>query len=186
MEAAADRSRRVFDLAEARTFLARTPAILDAWLRGLPEPWVHAHEGGESWSPFDVVGHLIHGEERDWIPRLERILEHGTAVPLDKFDRFAQFHESEGKSLGELLDEFAGRRAASLRALEAMKIQESDLPRRGLHQVLGEVSVRQLLATWVAHDHDHIVQIARVLANQYAEEVGPWRQFLRVISGQPG
>lgn len=166
--------------------LERTPAVLDAWLRELPGGWSRAHEGGESWSPYDVVGHLIHGEKTDWIPRLTRILEHGTGVPLDRFDRFAQFHDSEGKSLEELLDEFARLRAVSLRALDAQTLDESRLERRGLHPILGEVTVRQLLATWVAHDHDHIVQIARVLANQYADEVGPWRQFLRVISGQPG
>ncbi len=186
MDSAADRCRREFSLQEARVLLERTPAVLDAWLRGLPRSWSQAHEGGESWSPFDVVGHLIHGEERDWIPRLTRILEHGTAVPLDRFDRFAQFHDSAGKSLEELLDEFARLRSVSLRALDASALDESALERRGMHPILGEVTVRQLLATWVAHDHDHIVQVARVLANQYADAVGPWRQFLRVISGQPG
>jgi hypothetical protein len=186
MDFAADRTRREFSLPEARRLLERTPAVLDAWLRGLPGSWTGANEGGESWSPFDVVGHLIHGEERDWIPRLHRILEHGTEVALDRFDRFAQFHDSEGKTLEELLDEFARLRVESLRALDAAALDDSALDRRGMHPILGEVSVRQLLATWVAHDHDHIVQIARVLANQYADEVGPWRQFLRVISGQPG
>ncbi|MEO7794160.1 MAG: DinB family protein [Thermoanaerobaculia bacterium] len=186
MAGSGDRTRRAFELAEARALLSRTPAVLDAWLRGLPAGWDSAHEGGESWSPYDVVGHLIHGELRDWLPRLTRILEHGTAVPLDRFDRFAQFRDSPGKTLEELLEEFAGLRGASLRALDGLALQPGDLDRRGLHPILGEVTVRQLLATWVAHDHDHIVQIARVLANQYADEVGPWRQFLRVISGQPG
>lgn len=186
MNAPSDRSRRAYSLIEARALLARTPAVLDAWLRGLPDAWALANEGGDSWSPFDVVGHLIHGERTDWIPRLTRIFEHGTAVPFDKFDRFAQFQDSAGKSLDELLDEFARRRAASLRALDAFVLNEAALGRRGRHQVLGEVTARQLLATWVAHDNDHLIQIARVLANQYAEEVGPWRRFLRVISGQQG
>ena len=186
MNDAADRSRREFSLREARPLLERTPAILDAWLRGLPENWVRANEGGESWSPYDVVGHLIHGEKTDWIPRLARLLEHGTAVPFDKFDRFAQFEDSAGKSMDELLDEFARLRFESLRQLDERRLDEAALERRGRHQVLGEVTARQLLATWVAHDHDHIVQIARVIANQYADEVGPWRQFLRVVSGQPG
>jgi hypothetical protein len=186
METATDRSRRTFDLAEARNFLARTPAILDVWLRAMPEAWAHANEGGDSWSAFDVVGHLIHGERTDWIPRLARIFEHGTAVPFDKFDRFAQFEDSQGKSLDELLEEFARLRAASLSSLDGFDLEGAALDRRGRHQILGEVTARQLLATWVAHDHDHLIQIARVLANQYADEVGPWRQFLRVISGQPG
>lgn len=181
-----DRCRREFALSEARILLARTPSVLDAWLRGLPEGWARAHEGGESWSPYDVVGHLIHGELTDWLPRLSRILERGTELPFDRFDRFAQLRDSEGKSLEELLDEFARLRIGSLQALDEMALDDAALDRRGTHPVLGEVTVRQLLATWVAHDHDHIVQIARVLANQYADEVGPWRRFLRVISGQPG
>jgi hypothetical protein len=175
-----------FSLAQARAQLARTPAILDAWLRDLPETWVRANEGGESWSPFDVVGHYIHGEKADWIPRLTRILEHGTAVPFDKFDRFAQIRDSEGKSIPALLDEFAERRAASLAALDAFALTDADLDRRGLHPELGEVTVRNLLACWVAHDLDHLMQVARVLAHRHREEVGPWRRYLRVISGQPG
>jgi hypothetical protein len=170
----------------ARALLARTPALLDAWLRDLPDEWLRNNEGGESWSPFDVLGHFIHGEKTDWIPRLSRILEHGTALQFDKFDRFAQFRDSAGLTMGELLDEFARRRAESLRALDAFALDEAALDRRGLHPELGEVTVRQLLATWVAHDLDHLMQIARVLAHQYAGEVGPWRAYLRIISGQPG
>ena len=175
-----------FSLAGARPLLERTPAVLDAWLRGLPEPWLRSNEGGESWSPFDVVGHFIHGELTDWIPRLARLLEHGTAVPFDKFDRFAQFEASKGKGIGELLDDFARLRAESLRTLDAFGLDESALDRRGMHPELGEVTVRHLLATWVAHDQDHLMQVARVLGRQYAAEVGPWRRYLRVISGQQG
>jgi hypothetical protein len=175
-----------FSLASARPLLERTPAIVDAWLRGLPDPWVRSNEGGESWSAFDVVGHLIHGERTDWIPRLRRILEHGTAVPFDKFDRFAQFEASQGRGIDDLLDDFARLRAESLRALDACALDEAALDRTGMHPELGEVTVRELLATWVAHDQDHLMQIARVVGRQYAGEVGPWRRYLRVISGQPG
>jgi len=175
-----------FSLTEARALLARTPALLDTWLRGLPDEWLRANEGGESWSPFDVLGHYIHGEKADWIPRLTRMLEHGTALPFDKFDRFAQFRDSEGKSVTELLDEIARRRAASLAAFDAFALDEAALDRRGLHPELGEVTVRELLACWVAHDLDHVMQIARVLAHRHRDEVGPWRAYLRIISGQPG
>ena len=175
-----------FSLPEARALLERTPAILDVWLRGLPDRWARANEGGESWSPYDVLGHYIHGEKTDWIPRLRRMLEHGTALPFDKFDRFAQFRDSAGKSLEELLDEFARRRRESLSALDAFALDEAALDRRGRHPELGEVTVRQLLACWVAHDLDHLMQVARVLAHRHRDEVGPWRAYLRIISGQPG
>ena len=175
-----------FSLANARPLLERMPAVLDVWLRGLPDEWLKSNEGGESWSPFDVVGHLIHGELTDWIPRLARMLEHGTAVPFDKFDRFAQFEASAGREIGELLDELTRLRAESLRALDAFALDEAALDRRGLHPELGEVTVRQLLATWVAHDQDHLMQVARVLGRQYAGEIGPWHRYLRVISGQQG
>jgi hypothetical protein len=181
-----DRSRRDFDLPEATAHLARTPAVLDAWLRHLPGAWLQVNEGEETWGPFIVVGHLIHGEKTDWMPRLRRILEHGESVPFDPYDRFAQFRDSAGKSVGELLDEFAALRAENLRQLEALELDQADLDRIGRHPSLGTVTIRQLLATWVAHDYDHVIQIARVMANQYADEVGPWRQYLRVISGQPG
>lgn len=181
-----DRSRRDFDLAEATALLARTPALLDAWLRHLPEPWLQVNEGAETWSPFVVVGHLIHGEKTDWMPRLRRILEHQDRVAFDKYDRFAQFRESAGKPLGDLLDEFVALRAENLRQLAALSLDEAALDLPGRHPSLGAVTLRQLLATWVAHDLDHVIQIARVMANQYADEVGPWREYLRVISGQQG
>jgi len=166
--------------------LARTPATLDVMLRGLPDGWIQAHEGGETWSPFDVIGHLIHGEQTDWVPRARIILEHGEARPFDKFDRFAQFELSRGRSVDSLLDEFAVLRRANLRDLAALEITEADLDRRGTHPGLGVVTLGQLLATWVAHDLDHVVQVARVLARQYSDAVGPWRAYLRVISGEQG
>jgi hypothetical protein len=181
-----DRTRRPFVLEEAIAILQRTPATLDALLRGLPEGWIVGHEGGETWSPYDVVGHLIHGERTDWVPRAKIILEDGAARAFDKFDRMAQFAVSEPRTLAGLLDEFAALRRDTLRELATLHLTESDLNRRGRHPELGVVTLRQLLATWVAHDLDHIVQISRVLARQYADEVGPWRAYLRVISGTQG
>jgi hypothetical protein len=171
---------------EAVAILARTPAALEALLRGLPDGWISANEGGETWSPFDVIGHLIHGERTDWVQRARIILEHGETRPFDKFDRFAQFALSEGRSLASLLDEFATLRQENLRELERMRLTDADLDRRGRHPELGVVTLRQLLATWVAHDLDHVVQISRVLARQYSDEVGPWRAYLRIISGSQG
>jgi hypothetical protein len=181
-----DRTRRPFVLEEGVAILARTPATLDALLRGLPSGWIAAHEGGETWSPFDVIGHLIHGERTDWMPRVRIILEHGDARAFDTFDRLAQFNQSAGRSLGSLLDEFAAARQDSLRALAALHLTDADLSRQGRHPALGVVTLRQLLSTWVAHDLDHVVQISRTLARQYSDEVGPWRAYLRVISGTQG
>ena len=170
---------------EGVAILARTPATLTALLRDLPEGWISAHEGGETWSPFDVIGHLIHGERADWIPRVNILLEHGETRAFDRFDRFAQFAESEGRTLSSLLDEFAMRRQQSLDELAALRLTDADLDRRGRHPELGIVTLRQLLATWVAHDLDHLVQISRVVARQYSDEVGPWRAYLRVIRDAP-
>jgi hypothetical protein len=171
---------------EGVAILGRTPTMLDALLRGLPDGWIAANEGGETWSPFDIIGHLIHGERTDWIPRARVILERGEAKPFEKFDRLAQFAESEGRTLASLLDEFAALRRENLQALESLHLTHADLDRRGRHPELGLVTLRQLLATWVAHDLDHIVQISRVLARQYSDEVGPWRAYLRIISGTQG
>lgn len=178
-----DRTRRPFVIDEAFAILSRTPATLDALLRGLPDGWIVAHEGGDTWSPFDVVGHLTHFERSDWMQRTRIILEHGEARPFDKFDRFAHFKASEGRTLANLLDEFAELRKDNLRALASFELTETDLDRRGQHPALGLVTLRQLLATWVAHDLDHVVQISRVLARQYSDEVGPWHGSLRIISG---
>ncbi|MGO9310711.1 MAG: DinB family protein [Spirochaetia bacterium] len=182
----ADRTRRRLALPEAAALLARTPGVLNAWLRGLPAGWLAAHEGGQTWSPTDVVGHLIHGERTDWIPRVHHILEHGESLAFEPYDRLAQFHDFVGVPLPELLDEFARARDANLRDLASLALEDAALDRRGLHPSLGAVTLRQLLAAWVAHDLDHVTQIARVMARQYADEVGPWRAYLRVISGNPG
>jgi hypothetical protein len=186
MTAQTDRTRRVFEMEEAVAILARTPATLDALLRGLPDGWTVAHEGGDTWSPFDVIGHLIHGERTDWMPRAKMILEHGEARAFDKFDRFAQFAVSEGRTLASLLDELSTARQENLRELASLGLTDTDLDRRGRHPELGIVTLRQLLATWVAHDLDHVVQVSRVLARQYSDEVGPWRAYLRIISGTQG
>jgi hypothetical protein len=182
----ANRTRRSFVTEEGVAILARTPATLDALLRGLPDGWIVAHEGGDTWSPFDVIGHLIHGERTDWIPRARIILAHGEARAFDPFDRFAQLAVSEGRTLASLLDEFAALRQDSLRELAALRLTDGDLDRRGRHPELGVVTLRQLLATWVAHDLDHVVQISRALARQYSDDVGPWRAYLRIISGVQG
>jgi hypothetical protein len=181
-----DRTRRPFVVDEGVAILSRTPATLDAMLRGLPEGWIAANEGEKTWSPFDVIGHLIHGERTDWIPRAKVLLQHGESRAFDKFDRFAQFKESEGRTLASLLDEFATVRRESLRELAALRLTPDDLERRGRHPAFGVVTLGQLLSTWVAHDLDHIVQISRVLARQYADAVGPWREYLRIISDKQG
>ena len=181
-----NRTRRSFVTEEAVAMLARTPATLDALLRGLPDGWIVAHAGGDTWSPVDIIGHLIHGERTDWIPRARIVLEHGEARAFDTFDRFAQLAVSEGRTLASLLDEFATLRQKNLRELAALHLTDADLDRRGRHPELGPVTLRQRLATWVAHDLDHVVQISRVLARQYSDEVGPWRAYLRVVSGTPG
>ena len=165
--------------------LSRTPAVLNELLRDLPDEWIAAHEGGETWSPFDVTGHLIHADRTNWIPRARMILEHGEAQAFEPFDRVAQFAVSEGRTLASLLDEFATVRGQSIRELTALRLTEAHLDRRGRHPDLGVVTLRQLLSTWVAHDLDHLMQISRVLARQYSDEVGPWRAYLRVIGGAP-
>jgi hypothetical protein len=175
-----DRSIRPFALEDAATILARTPATLCALLRDLPESWINAHEGGDTWSPFDVIGHLIHADRTNWIPRAITILEHGDAKPFVEFDRFAHFEDSKGRTLSSLLDEFAAVRQASVAALRRT-VTAADLGRVGQHPALGVVTLQQLLAAWVVHDLDHLMQISRVLARQYTDAVGPWRQYLRIV-----
>jgi uncharacterized damage-inducible protein DinB len=167
---------------QAIDILRRTPATLDSLLRDLPEEWALSNEGPESWSPFDVLGHLIHGEEADWIPRARIILEYGETRAFEPFDRFAMFEKSRGKSLGELLDRFKELRAESLRELEGMRLGPELLGKRGTHPELGVVTLGHLLSTWVVHDLSHIGQIVRVMAKQYGESVGAWRAYLPVLT----
>lgn len=169
------------DLDLTIALLSRTPAALNALLRDLPEEWTHRNEGGDTWSAFDVVGHLIHGERTDWMPRAQRILQFGETRAFDPFDRLAQQRESEGKSLPKLLDEFAQLRAQNLHQLLALNLHPEDFARRGKHPALGVTTLSQLLATWAAHDLTHLHQISRVLACQYREAVGPWGKYLGVL-----
>jgi hypothetical protein len=168
-------------LEETVALLARTPAVLDALLRGLPEIWTRGKEGPGSWSPFDVVAHLIHAERENWIPRARVILDFGETRAFEPFDREGNFPESQGKTLEQLLDEFARLRVESLQKLSAMNLLPRDLGRKGLHPALGAVTLSQLLATWAAHDLTHLHQISRVMAEQYREAVGPWSKFLGVM-----
>jgi hypothetical protein len=161
--------------------LTRTPAALNALLRDLPEMWTSRNEGENTWSVFDVVGHLIHGERTDWIPRAKMVLQFGETKTFESFDRLAQERESQGKSLGQLLDEFARLRSENLNELWAMNLRQQDLERRGRHPALGEVTLSELLATWAAHDLTHLHQISRIMAHQYRQAVGPWSAYLGVL-----
>jgi hypothetical protein len=161
--------------------LERTPGVLRGLLADLSASWTNAVEGPNTWSPYDVVGHLIHGERADWIPRVEHILQHGDAVPFPPFDREAMFVASQGKSLGELLDTFAQLRTGSLARLEALGLTDTDLKRRGRHPEFGVVTLGQHLSTWVAHDLGHVSQIVRVMARQYTDAVGPWKAYLSIL-----
>jgi hypothetical protein len=161
--------------------LTRTPAALNALLRDLPEAWTTVSDGSNTWSPYSVVGHLIHGERTDWIPRVAIILEHGPGRPFDPFDREAQFQESGGKSLTRLLDEFESLRRENLDRLRALDLQAQQLDLQGTHPALGPVTLRQLLATWTAHDLSHIAQITRAMARRYKDDVGPWAEYLSVM-----
>jgi hypothetical protein len=170
-----------FDLDRGTAVLERTPGALRALLHGLPPEWVEANEGPDTWSPFDVLGHLIHGERTDWIARARILLEHGESRAFDPFDRFAMFRESRGKTLAELLETFAALRAQSLQALRELGLAPVDLRRTGKHPDLGVVTLGQLLATWVVHDLGHLAQIARTMAKQYAGAAGPWAAYLPVL-----
>jgi DinB family protein len=171
-----------FDTAAGIAVLERTPRTLRAMLEGLPAEWTDATEGPETWSPYVIVGHLIHGERTDWIPRAQMIVAQGAARRFMPYDRFAQFHESQGKSLTDLLDEFARLRAENLATLTAWQLTDAQLDLTGEHPEFGAVTLRQLLATWVTHDLGHIAQTARVMAKQYREAIGPWRAYLPIVT----
>ena len=168
-------------LEECFAVLTRTPATFDALLRGLPEQWTTATEGPGTWSPYAIIGHLIHGEKTDWLPRVIVILESGPDHPFESFDRDAQFRDSKGKSISSLLDEFAERRSDNLVQLRALNLQPAQLELVGTHPALGRVTLRQLVATWTAHDLAHILQVSRVMAKRYKQEVGPWAEYLSVM-----
>ena len=167
-----------FQLDQAKEILRRTPATLNALLSDLPNDWVLS----ETWSPYDVIGHLIEGEETDWIPRARIILEQGETRPFDKFDRFAMFEKSQGKSLLELLARFEQLRGESLRQLDEMNLTQELLQKQGTHPALGVVTLSQLLSAWVVHDLGHIRQIVRVMAKQYRDAIGPWTEYLTIVN----
>lgn len=171
-----------FDLTEAVTVLERTPATFRALLAGLPEPWITCNEGPDTFSPYDNLGHVIHGERADWMPRARIILAQGAQRTFDPYDRFAQVRESAGKTLGQLLDEFDELRAQNLVTLRSWNLSERELALRGEHPALGAVTLRQLLSTWVVHDLGHIAQTTRVMAKRYREEIGPWREYLPIVN----
>jgi hypothetical protein len=170
-----------FDLAKTISVLERTPQVLNTLLLGLHGDWVYSNEGKDSWSPYDIIGHLIHGEITDWIPRLEIILENGVETPFEPFDRFAQFENSKGKSLEQLLTEFKELRNKNLKRLISVGITEKHLPLKGIHPEFGKITLKQLLSTWVVHDLSHLNQISRVMAKQYKEEVGEWKRYLSIL-----
>lgn len=168
-------------LQDTIALLDRTPGALDALLRGLPEAWTQQNEGEGTFTVFDVVGHLIYADKEDWIPRARKILEHGETVPFDPFDRWGHLAQCRGKTLAQLLDEFAQVRSQSLDALRSLHLRPDQLALNGKHPALGAVTLSELLATWAAHDLTHLHQVSRIMANQYRDEVGPFAAFLGVM-----
>lgn len=169
-------------VSDAINLLSRTPQVLENLLLGIPDALLHANEGKDSWSPYDVVGHLIHGEKTDWIPRMKICLSTEDNKTFTPFDRFAQFEDSKGKSLPELLAAFRRLREENIVILKNFELTPSDFKRTAIHPAFGEVTLQQLLATWVVHDQNHLYQITRTIAHQYREETGPWRAYLRIIA----
>jgi len=167
-------------ITETTALLARTPEVLRTLLVGLPEAWTDTPDVADGWRPRDVVGHLITGEQTDWMTRTRRILEHGTSLAFDTFDRFAMLERDAAVPLGELVERFAALRSANLVALTEL-IADTDLDRRGLHPSLGEVTLRELLATWAVHDLDHVSQIYAGLAGSHDPDVGPWKAYLGIL-----
>jgi hypothetical protein len=171
-----------FKLNSAIEILERTPQVLKSFLNGLSPEWIENNEGEETWSPFDIIGHLIHGEKTDWIIRTEVILSKESDKTFAPFDRFAQFEESKGKAISDLLNEFQTLRKENLRILKSKNLKEEDFKKKGVHPALGEITLEQLLSTWVAHDLGHIAQVSRVMAKQYKENVGPWAAYLPILT----
>ncbi len=174
-----------YSLQRSYEILDRTPVVLQALLAGLPDEWVKPDVGPDTFSPYDVIGHLIHGEKTDWTVRTKLILEFGNTQTFEKYNRFAQYEESEGKSLQQLLDEFAVIRKENMLWFKLVNLTEADLDKKGMHPVLGEVTLRNLLATLVVYDLTHIAQVTRVMAKQYKSEMGPWTEFFRILNLLP-
>ena len=171
-----------FDINRSIEILRSTPSVLRNLLSDLDDAWLTGNEGDDTWSPFDVVGHLVHGEKTDWIDRMQIILSDNEDKTFKPFDRFAQFEDSKGKNLGDLLEEFEMLRSRNLNTLISTNIETEQLKSKGVHPALGEVTLKELLSTWVVHDLGHIGQITRVMAKQYKDEVGPWREYLGVLN----
>lgn len=170
-----------FNLNKSIQILERTPSVLIALLAGIDEDWTSTNEGRDTWSAYDIVGHLVHGEKTDWITRTKIILDQGENRKFDSFDRFAQIESSKGKNLGDLLEEFMFLRAENLETLASLNIYEEQLDLKGIHLELGEVSLRELFSTWTAHDLGHIAQVTRVMAKQYKDQVGPWQKYIPIL-----
>lgn len=170
-----------FQLSDAIAVLERTPATFRALLGGLPDAWITCNEGPETFSPFDNLGHLIHGERADWIPRAQIILAQGADRRFEPYDRFAQARESGGKTIPQLLDEFEALRGQNVVTLRGWKLTDQQLALEGMHPSFGSVTLRQLLSTWVAHDLGHLAQTSRVMAKRYRDDVGPWREYLPIL-----
>ena len=174
-----------FDIQHAICILEKTPMVLRTMLSNLDSTWTHTNEGGDSWSPYDVIGHLVHGEKADWMPRLEIMLQNGSVQTFEPYDRFAQIEMSKGKSLAELLDAFELLRKENLNTLRSKNISEVDLMRKAIHPSLGKITLAQMLSAWVVHDQGHIAQVSRVLAKNYTEAVGPWTKYLTILNYTP-
>ena len=174
-----------FNLQQAIRILEKTPMVVRTMLSNLDSAWTGANEGGDTWSPNEVIGHLVHGEKTDWMPRLEIMMNNGSMQTFEPYDRFAQAKMSEGKSLEDLLNAFESIRKENLMTLRAKNISEADLMRKAIHPSLGEITLAQMLSAWVVHDQGHIAQISRVLAKNYTEEVGPWTKFLTILNYTP-
>jgi hypothetical protein len=170
-----------YSLERSYEILDRTPAVLKVLLAGLSDEWITPNEGPETFSPYDVVGHLIHGEKTDWTTRMKMILEFGSSKTFERWNRTAMYEESKGKTMQQLLDEFARLRKDNMIWLRSLNLTETDFDRPGMHPVLGDVTLRHLLATWVVHDLTHLAQITRVMAKQYKQEMGPWSEFFRIL-----
>ena len=171
-----------FNLIESITILERTPDVLSTLLSGLSDNWIHNNEGDNTWSPYDIVGHFIHGEKTDWIPRARIILGDQESKSFEPFDRFAQFEDSGEKGLETLIDEFKSLRKKNISELKYLNIQSEDLDKKGIHPEFGEVTLKELLSTWVVHDLSHINQITRVMAKQYRGETGPWVEYISLLN----
>jgi len=173
-----------FDRERSVQILSRTPLVLETLLDGLDHQWIYANEGPDTWNAFDIMGHFIEGEKTDWIPRMQIILSNAPDKKFQKFDRFKQFEQSKGKNISQLIAEFKKLREENLKILADTTLDEKTLSMTGIHPEFGDVTLRQLLSTWVTHDLAHLLQVSRVMAKQYKEEIGPWTKYFSVFGGK--